>query len=108
MARIPTLRPGLRPVSTAAAKPAPKVKDQHYYTPEHRAWSRGVIARAGHACQGCGRTGVRLFADHITELQDGGAPFDLANGQALCGACHTRKTAAARAARQRGGGGSNL
>lgn len=102
MARIRTLQPVLRAVSTAAAAPPPKVKDPHYYRPEHREWSRAVVARAGHACQGCGRTGTRLFADHIIELQDGGAPFDAANGQALCGSCHTRKTAAARAARQRG------
>lgn len=38
----------------------------------------------------------RLFADHIVELKDGGAPFDVANGQALCGAHHTLKTAAER------------
>ena len=105
MPRLPTLSPTLRTVSTATAAPAPKVKAAHYYTPEHRAWSRAVIDRAGHACQHCGRTGTRLFADHIVELQDGGAPTDLANGQALCGACHSRKTARARADRQRGRGG---
>jgi len=89
------------------AKPAPKVVDPHYHTPEHQRWSRAVIARAGGRCQGkgCGRSGVRLFADHIVELRDGGAPFDLANGQALCGACHARKTAAMRAERLRGRGG---
>ncbi len=112
MARLPTQAPRLSTLPSRI-KPQPKVKDQHYYTPEHRAWSRAVIARAGHACQckgckacsprGCGRTNTRLFADHIAELQDGGASLDLANGQALCGACHTCKTAAARAARQRGG-----
>ena len=31
--------------------------------------------------------------------EDGGAPFDVMNGRALCGSCHTRKTAAARARR---------
>jgi nitrite reductase/ring-hydroxylating ferredoxin subunit len=40
-----------------------------------------------------------MFADHIVEVKDGGAKFDLANGQCLCGSCHTRKTAAARAQR---------
>lgn len=105
MTRLTALRPALTRVSTAAAAPQPKVKAAHYYTPEHRAWSRAVIARAGHACQACQRTGTRLFADHIVELQDGGAPTDLANGQALCGACHSTKTARARADRQRGEGG---
>lgn len=105
MARLPVLRSTLSPLSTHAAPPQPKVKAAHYYTPEHRAWSRAVIARAGRACQACSRSGTRLFADHIVELQDGGAPFDLANGQALCGACHSSKTARARADRQRGRGG---
>ena len=41
----------------------------------------------------------RLFADHIKELRDGGAPFDPANGQCLCGAHHTHKTVQARANR---------
>ena len=40
-----------------------------------------------------------MFADHITEIRDGGDPFDPANGQCLCGRCHTLKTNAARAAR---------
>lgn len=79
----------------------PKEADPHYRTPEHRAWAAAVIRRAGGMCQGpgCGRTGVRLFADHIQELRDNGAPLDLGNGQALCGACHGAKTARERARR---------
>lgn len=101
------VRPTLATSDTRSLKPAPKQRAAIYGTAEHQDWSRAVIARAGGMCQGkgCGRTGVRLFADHIVELRDGGAPYDLANGQALCGSCHTRKTAAARAARQHGGGG---
>jgi 5-methylcytosine-specific restriction protein A len=94
------LKPTLRRLSTAVAKPAPKVKDAHYYTPEHRDWAKRVLAAAGHICQSCGRYGCRLYADHIVELRDGGAPFALSNGQALCGSCHTTKTTRARAARQ--------
>ena len=83
-------------------KPPPKTADPFYHSAEHVAWSRQVIARAGGMCQGngCGRTGVRLFADHITELKDGGAPLDLRNGQALCGSCHGIKTAAAKRERE--------
>ncbi|MFH5927068.1 HNH endonuclease [Roseomonas xinghualingensis] len=83
------------------ARPAPKQADPHYQTPEHQRWRAEVIRRANGMCQepGCCRTGVRLFADHIVELKDGGAPFDPANGQALCGAHHTAKTARVRAAR---------
>ncbi len=83
----------------------PKVVDPHYQSDEHKAWRSAVIRRAAGRCQGpgCGRTGDRLFADHIVELKDGGAAFDLDNGQALCGTCHTIKTARARKARQQGG-----
>lgn len=92
----------LRPAAPRVAVP-PKQVDAHYQTDEHKAWRAWVIRRAGGACQGpgCGKRGERLFADHIKELRDGGAPFDLTNGQALCGACHTRKTNEARKARHR-------
>lgn len=88
-------------LDTRIARPAPKQADPHYHTPEHQRWRAEVIRRAGGMCQapGCGRTGIRLFADHVVELQDGGSPTDPANGQALCGSCHTAKTARARAAR---------
>jgi 5-methylcytosine-specific restriction endonuclease McrA len=75
------------------------VVEAHYRDPRHEAWSTAVRRRADGRCEACGREGERLFADHIVELRDGGAPFDLANGRALCGSCHTRKTAGARAAR---------
>ncbi len=84
---------------TRTALPPPKQPDPHYSSTAHRTWRAAVIARAGHACQRCGRRGVRLFADHIVELRDGGAALDVTNGQALCGACHTTKTVAVRAAR---------
>ncbi len=91
------------PVGLVAARPAgarvpPKAADSWYATPEHRAWAVAVIARDGGRCRVCNRRG-RLFADHIVEIEDGGARLDLANGQALCGSHHTAKTAAARAAR---------
>jgi len=102
MARVPMLRPRLAVQDTRTARPAPKQRAAHYGTAEHEAWRAEVIRRADGMCQrpGCGRSHVRLFADHIRELKDGGAPLDVTNGQALCGSCHTRKTAAARAARQ--------
>lgn len=97
--RLPSLKHRIAPRDTRTAKPGPKITASHYNTPEHRAWSRDVIRRAGGACQGCGAVGKRLFADHVIELRDGGAPFDPINGRALCGSCHTTKTLAARAAR---------
>ena len=75
-----------------------------YGTPEHKAWRAQVIKRAGGRCE-CVEDGkrctraeplYRLYADHIRELKDGGAPFDLANGRALCSSHHTSKTLAER------------
>ena len=37
-----------------------------------------------------------LYADHIKERRDGGDLLDPENGQALCAAHHTRKTASER------------
>ena len=89
----------MRTSTTQRLPPPPKQRAPVYGSPEHRAWRAAVIARAGGRCQDCGAARVRLFADHVVELQDGGAPHDVANGRALCGACHTRKTARARASR---------
>ena len=100
-------RPALSAVDARSAKVPAKAADPVYGTAEHREWRAAVLRRAGGQCQaqGCGRVGVRLFADHIQELRDGGDALDVRNGQALCGACHTRKTALARARRQMGRGG---
>lgn len=99
MTRLRCLPPRLATLDVRTAKLPPKVADKAYLTPEHRAWSQAVIARARGACQDCNRTGVRLFADHVRELRDGGAAHDIANGRALCQSCHGRKTARERARR---------
>ena len=98
------LRSKVETIDTSIAKPPPKTADSIYQTPEYAEWRKLVVGRAHGLCQKCGTGGGRLFADHKIELKDGGAPFDPANGQALCGSCHTTKTAAHRAQRQRGGG----
>ena len=101
MAKLKCVRPMLRCADVSAARLPPKVADSLYSTPEFKAWRDAVIRRAGNRCESprCGRAGVRLFADHIHEVKDGGAKFDLANGMALCGACHSLKTARVRAER---------
>lgn len=101
------LRPRVETVDLRIAAPPAKVAASIYATAEYAAWRRIVIKRAEGRCQALtcqapGRRASRLFADHVVELRDGGDPFDPGNGQALCGACHTHKTAIARAARQRG------
>lgn len=99
MPRLPTLGPSLARADLRLAAPPAHSSDPHYHTQAHRQWSAEVIARAGGACQKCHRTASRLFADHVHEMKDGGARLDLANGEALCGSCHTKKTFAARHAR---------
>ena len=102
MVHLRSLAPRVAPAPSRLPS-APKEAAAHYQTPDHRAWAAEVIRRAGGRCQapGCtkGAPEHRLFADHIAELRDGGAPLDPTNGQALCGAHHSAKTAAARAAR---------
>lgn len=104
---LSTPQPNLGTLDTRTARPAPKQADPELLTPEHKAWRQEVLKRAGWKCQAPGRTahgrrgGVRLYADHIVERRDGGAPLDPGNGQALCPRHHAKKTAQARAARMR-------
>jgi hypothetical protein len=107
--RVATLAPRIARLDLRTAPPAAKRADAELLTPEHRAWRAIVLARAGHQCEWikddglrCQRseaTGDRMFADHIVERSDGGAPLDPANGQCLCGHHHKLKTDATRRAR---------
>lgn len=90
----------LKDANLSVARVAPKVADEFYLSADFKAWARAVKDRAGWKCQNCGRTGVRMFADHIVEVRDGGAKLDPRNGQCLCGSCHSAKTAAVRANRR--------
>ena len=74
---------------------------RHYLSSDHQAWAASVKRRDGFTCRSCGARDVRLIADHVIEIDDGGAPLDVHQGMTLCIACHNRKTAAARAERMR-------
>lgn len=95
------LAPSLRLFDGRALKPPAKTADPFYLTPEYRAWREAVIARAGRRCEAhehgrrCRKAEPRhrMFADHVKEVRDGGAQYDPANGQCLCGRHHTLKTA---------------
>lgn len=98
---LKSIVPRLQQISgTRIALPV-KTADAHYLTPQHKAWRAQVISNAGGRCQwpGCDRKEHRMFADHIVELSDGGAPLDVRNGQCLCGSHHTIKTQQERAKR---------
>jgi 5-methylcytosine-specific restriction enzyme A len=106
--KLHTLRPLLRTTNTATVVLPPKVKDEVYTTRAFKEWRLQVMTRAGWQCQAIDQHGHRcsratpehkLFADHITELRDGGSLLDLNNGQALCKQHHEIKTAAARTRR---------
>jgi 5-methylcytosine-specific restriction protein A len=105
--RLPPLVKTLR--SGVFREQAKKV-DPLYLSPEHRAWRTAICTRAGWRCEAvdtglrCTRSAPahRVYADHINEVADGGARFDLANGQCLCARHHTLKTAQSRATRMRG------
>ena len=91
---LKTSPPRLKAISGRRIAALPKEVDSVYLDPRHQAWRQYVIARANGICQwpGCNRQEKRMFADHIVELKDGGARFDVANGQCLCGSHHTIKT----------------
>jgi len=107
--RLHQLRPRVATLDIRRVKTPEKIVDEIYLTPEYRRWREQVLDLAGRRCVAILDTGkrcwrrepaYRMYADHVIELKDGGAPFDVANGQCLCGSHHTSKTIAARTARQ--------
>ncbi|MBE1208123.1 HNH endonuclease [Aminobacter carboxidus] len=107
MAKLRMIAPTLRTMDTRTVRPPAKTADAFYLSTEWRALMSSLIATRGRICEDphCnGRThkpGMRVFGDHIVELQDGGAPLDPKNVLLRCGASHTKKTAAARAKRMK-------
>lgn len=110
MAKLRLAAPGLAVADTRSVKPGPKRADPHYGSAAHRAWAEIVVARAGARCEWvedgrrCDKSAPdhRMFADHIVERADGGDDSDPDNGQCLCGAHHSLKTAHARQSRTEG------
>jgi len=88
-----------RQVDLRSAKPIAKKADNFYHSQEWTILIAAVIKERGRQCQDCGRTGTRIFGDHIKELRDGGPALDRRNIKLLCGSCHSLKTAAERAKR---------
>lgn len=101
MTRLPTLRFTLPRHDLLVAKPLPipKHTDALYSTPAYRVWRRDVVRQANGKCEWvepngslCGAAQLRMYADHVVEVRDGGAQFDRSNGQCLCAKHHTIKT----------------
>jgi 5-methylcytosine-specific restriction endonuclease McrA len=92
--RIPTHRP-LR-VRTAGPKrddsTRPNAAARGYCDKAHRAWRQAVLTKCNWQCVDCGTVATDLHADHVVPIAQGGARYDVANGQARCVRCHGRKT----------------
>lgn len=112
MAGVKMMVPLVAKTSGRTVALPPKQVDPFYVSSDYRAWREHVIARAGRRCEAvdngvrCAKAEPRhrLFADHVVELRDGGAPLDPANGRCLCGHHHTLKTARAKTTRAQGRG----
>jgi 5-methylcytosine-specific restriction protein A len=93
------LRPRVQTLDTRIARPAPKVADAFYSTPEWIELRNRTRRECRGRCQTKGCNNPGRYVDHIVELKDGGAPLDRKNTTLLCGSCHTTKTAVERARR---------
>jgi 5-methylcytosine-specific restriction protein A len=87
---------GPAPVRIARAV---KVVLPFYLLPEWKGLIARIIAKRGRRCEDCGRTGCRVFGDHVVEMKDGGAALDERNVLLRCGSCHGKKTEAEKRAR---------
>ena len=102
-------RPRIATTDVRTAWPAQKIAAPFYLTPEWRNFSDELIitrfgSRANAHCEdpNCKlphRRGIRLFGDHVKEIQDGGELLDPENVKFRCGSCHTKKTNIERARR---------
>lgn len=97
--RLTNLAPRMTVLNAATAKVPDKVAEPFYLSAAWRGLMADLLTRRGRQCEDCGRTGCRIFGDHVRELKDGGSALDPANVRLLCGSCHGLKTAAVRAAR---------
>ena len=82
------------PPAAWRAEPDERDLSRHHTHQDARRWAavrRAVFERDGWRCVECGRAG-RLECDHATPLDRGGDPWDQANLQTLCRACHITKT----------------
>ena len=104
MPKLRTLGPLVRVVDTNTTRLPPKQVDPRYNSPEFRWWRAEVVRRAGGQCEArdngvrCSKAYPehRMYADHVVELRDGGAPTNINNGQCLCSSHHQLKTMEAR------------
>lgn len=98
-ASVRILAPTVAAINPRTAQLPRKEADAFYLSPEWRSCVARIKAKRGLQCEACGATGTRIFGDHVTELQDGGAALNEQNIRLLCGKCHGAKTCRVRAER---------
>jgi len=94
-ARMPAFRPPR--LSTAARRDEsgrPNAAARGYCDKAHRLWRQAVLNKCAWQCVDCKRVahGREMHADHVVPISQGGARYDVANGEARCVRCHGRKT----------------
>jgi 5-methylcytosine-specific restriction enzyme A len=98
--QLPTFRPPRFGSSRAKRDEIrPNAAARGYCDKAHRRWRQAVLTRDAWTCRNCGRVcsgHKEAHADHIVAIAQGGARYDLANGQTLCQSCHGRKTVSER------------
>lgn len=80
----------------------PKKRYEHHYHQGKHIYSsarwvnlRKQFIRHNPLCAHCEAQGIltpAVLVDHIKEIKDGGAVYDVSNLQSLCNACHNTKT----------------
>ncbi len=99
---MPNRIPAHQPLRLRASRPRrddstrPNAAARGYCDKAHRAWRQAVLTRDAWTCRDCGRVCSdkrEAQADHVVPIRQGGARYDLANGQTLCIVCHSSKTA---------------
>lgn len=65
------------------------------FDPRHRKWREQVLKRDGWTC-GLKVKNICIWrateADHVRPIAEGGAPYDVNNGMAICTPCHRWKS----------------
>jgi len=77
-----------KPFGSIQGRPSPAARG---YGARHRLWRAAVLERDP-ICKHPGCKQRSTNADHIIPIRQGGARFDVANGQGLCGRHHSAKT----------------
>ena len=94
--RIPSFRPrrlpSARPSRDESARPNAAARG--YCDKAHKSWRLAVLTKCHWQCVDCKRVcyGRDLHADHVVPISQGGARYDVSNGEARCVSCHSRKT----------------